>query len=312
MQTHDFQNKIQNILYGEKGHGLSVFCCVKKGGIISLKRFNVQDDFRGEINDLIANSISMQFLNDDVAYDYVDNISDNDNVLYLIEITKQYNPFGFLTANSTVNEDFTENDRDGLLGFAFRFSIDSNIMWAYQHVYPVSVSKQSKGLYAVIGGKSIFNKIDSKKVFFIGNRIDVVIIENTICPIKIKFLEQNFHFEVFIRSEAQKTVEIIEATKLIKNVDKFNAFMTKEKLTNAKKLLKIKKSPILSIPIEIITKRLSEIPRYSNIKIQDGQIVVKTEKDIVNILKMLSDDFLRSELSLKEYDSPSKKILPDV
>ena len=164
---------------------------------------------------------------------------------------------------------------------------------------------------AVISGESIFEKLNNNKLFCIENRVDVVIVEDTICPSKISFLENYFGFEVYIRTEAQSTVRIIETTGLIKDIEKFNDFIAKEKPTNAKKLLKIKNSPVLSMPVEIVIQRLPSIPRYSNIKIEDGQIIATSQKDVSNILKMLNDDFLRSELSQKEYDSPAKKILPD-
>jgi len=311
MLVNEFQKTIKDILYGEKGHGLSIYCCLKKDGVFSLKRFNVKDEFRADINNLIANSISSQFLSEDAVYDSVDNVSDDSNVLYLIESTKHYNPFKFLAISKSSDENFTENDREYLFGFVFYFSIDSKVLWAYQHVYPTSISKKLNGLFAVIGNESIFDKIDNKKIFCIESRVDIVVIGKTICPGKIKILEQYFGFEVYIRSEAQRTIEIIEETKLIKNIEKFNTFIAKAKLTNAKKLLKIKNSPILAMSANIVTQRISEIPRYGNIKIENKQIIVETEKDIVGILKMLNDDFLRSELSQKEYDSPSKKILPD-
>ena len=312
MLADDFQERLRDVLFGEKGHGLSVFCCVKSNGIIHLKHFNVQDNFRKEINGLIIDAVSSHFLDEDAVFDTVDNISDDKNAFYLLETSEQYNPFGFLLTYKSVKESFTEDDRSDLLGFAFCFAIDSKAVWVYQHVYPTSVSKKSKGLLAVIGHESVFEKVDKNRLFCIESRGDVVIIENTICPRKVKFLEQNFGLEVYIRTGAQNTISTIKATGLIEGVEKFNDFIAKEKLTNAKKLFKIKNSPVISIPVEVIVKRLPEIPRYNNIKIENGKIVATSQKDVLNILKMLNDDFLRSELSQKEYDSPAKKILPDI
>ena len=95
MQPHDFQNHLKEVLFGEKGHGFSVFCCVKSEGVISLKRFNVQDDFRGEISGVIIEAISSRYLHEDVVFDIVDNIADDNNSFYLVEANENYNPFGF-------------------------------------------------------------------------------------------------------------------------------------------------------------------------------------------------------------------------
>lgn len=311
MEAHDFQQRVKDILFGERGHGLSVFCCVKTDGIIQLKRFNVQDGFRSEINGLIIEAISSRYLNEDTIFDIADNIADNNNAYYLVEASVQYNPFGFLSISDDVDQAFSESDRANLLGFAFCFSIDAKRVWAYQHVYPTSISKKSNGLLTLISRENVFEKLSNSKLFCIEKRVDVVIVETTICPCKISFLENNFGFEVYIRSEAQSTISVIETTGLIQDIAKFNDFIAKEKTTNAKKLLKIKRSPVLSMPAEVVIQRLPTIPRYSNIKIEDGQIIATSQKDVANILKMLNDDFLRSELSQKEYDSPAKKILPD-
>jgi len=311
MQPHDFQERLKDVLFGEKGHGLSIFCCIKNNGITQLKQFNVADEFRSEINGLIIEALSSRYLHEDAVFDTADNIADDTNAFYFVEVTEHYSPFAFLAASDSIEEIFTEHDRVDLLGFAFCFSIDSKKVWAYQHVYPTSISKKSKGLLAVISGESIFKKLNNNKLFCIESRVDLVIVEGTICPSKISFLESYFGFEVYIRTEAQSTVKIIETTGLIKDIEKFNDFIAKEKPTNAKKLLKIKNSPVLFMPVEIVIQRLPSIPRYSNIKIKDGQIIATSQKDVANILKMLNDDFLRSELSQKEYDSPAKKILLD-
>jgi len=306
MQANSFQESLRDVLFGEQGHGLSVYCCVKTDGIIQLKRFNVHDDFRGEINGMIAEAISFRYLSEDAVFDTADNIEDDRNAFYLVEATEHYDPFDFLSA-SKVTEAFSEKDRSNLLGFAFCFSIDTKKVWAYQHVYPTSISKKSKGLLARISGENLFEKLSNEKLFCIENRVDIVIVEQTLCPNKISFLEKYFGFETYIRNEAQTTIDFIGTTGLVNGIGKFADFVSKEKPTNAKKLLKIKNSPVLSMPIDLIIQRLPTIPRYNNIKIQDGQIIATSQKDVGNILKMLNDDFLRSELSQKEYDSPAKK-----
>ena len=170
------------------------------------------------------------------------------------------------------------------MGFAFCFSINSKKIWAYQHVYSTSISKKSTGLLALVSGENLFEKINNEKLFCIEGRVDVIIIGQTICPSKISLLENYFGFEVYIRNEAQATINLIATTGLIKDIEKFNDFISKEKPTNAKKLLKIKNSPVLSLPIDIFIQRLPTIPRYSNIKIQEGQIIVTSQKDVTNIL----------------------------
>ena len=310
MQPNEFQEHLKDILCSENGYGFSVFCCVKKDGKFTLKKLNVKDDFREEIENTIVCAINCNYLDENAMFDTADNIADNTTVFYIVESNEHYKPYEFLSTSENVKDVFSEDDRSDLLGFAFRFSIDKKLVWAYQHVYPISISKKSKGLFAYFSGGNIFEKL-TNSIFSIENRVDVIIIENTICPTKINFLEKYFGFENYIRNEAQNTVKEINNLELIDDIGSFNNFINKETLTNAKKLLKIKNPPVLSIPKEIIIQKLSTISRYSDIKIKEGKIIVTSQKDVSIVLKMLNDDFLRSELSEREYDSPSKKVLPD-
>ena len=92
MQANDFEERISDVLFGENGHGLSIYCCVRIDGIIRLKRFNVNDGFRGEINSVIVEAIRSKYLNEDAVYDAVDNIEDAHSIFYLVEATEHYNP----------------------------------------------------------------------------------------------------------------------------------------------------------------------------------------------------------------------------
>ncbi|MCL2628411.1 MAG: DUF4868 domain-containing protein [Oscillospiraceae bacterium] len=311
MKPDKFREYVRDVLLGEKGCGFSVYCNVRNGEVTQLKRFNIQDSFRNEIENVIIDVIKSNYLSEDVIYETADNMDDNSNALYLIEVSEQYNPFEFLFSIDNTSESFTENDKANLIGFAFCFSIDTKIVWAYQHVYPTSISRRAKGLFALLSSDSIFEHIDTNKLFNIESRVDALITKDIICPTKIEFLEMNYGLEKYIRDKAQDTITAIQDTGLINDITKFSDFISKDKLTNAKKLLKIKHSPILTMSIDTVVSRLSTIPRYDNISIEDGKITVTSQKDVANILKMLNDDFLRSELSQREYDSPAKKILPD-
>ena len=50
--------------------------------------------------------------------------------------------------------------------------------------------------------------------------------------------------------------------------------------------------------------------RYKNIiHIENGKIRTNTKKDVDNLMKLLNDDYVKSELTDMEYDSTSKTLL---
>lgn len=119
--------------------------------------------------------------------------------------------------------------------------------------------------------------------------------------------------EQYIRAGAQKTIEIIRDLDIVDSLEKFVAFENKSKLTNAKKLLKAKNSPVLQMKKNDLLENLKKHSRYKTMfKFEEDHIVISSQKEAAAFIKMLNDDIVRSELTGKEYDSSSKMLLGPV
>lgn len=56
--------------------------------------------------------------------------------------------------------------------------------------------------------------------------------------------------------------------------------------------------------------RLKVHSRYKSMfKFEDDYIVISSQKDVENFIKMVNDDIVRSDLTGNEYDSSSKVLL---
>lgn len=129
------------------------------------------------------------------------------------------------------------------------------------------------------------------------------------------FLAQKIRWQVeqYIRAGAQKTIEIIRDLDIVDSLEKFVAFENKSKLTNAKKLLKAKNSPVLQMKKNDLLENLKKHSRYKTMfKFEEDHIVISSQKEAAAFIKMLNDDIVRSELTGKEYDSSSKMLLGPV
>ena len=77
--------------------------------------------------------------------------------------------------------------------------------------------------------------------------------------------------------------------------------------------MKIKDSPVLKMSKQDILRKINEIERYKSlINVQDGQIVVKNQNDVNNVLKLFGDAILKSELTNAEYETMIKKKLDSI
>jgi hypothetical protein len=305
----DIRTRIKNVLCGPQPSGFSIFCTVKEGGLLKLKKFLVDDALSCYVREMIFTVIEEKFIADDAVYDDIENAVDDRNVIYVVEQTEQYAPFHFLQ-EPKVQEGFTEKEKDTLSGFIFKFNLNEDVIWAYQQVYSTSISKQKKGAYVILKDK-IFTKT-SDNLFKIDQRVDALIVDRYVCPQKVSFLERSFGLDKLFRQKAQKILSNIESMNIIDDMSKILEFSTHEGTSNSKKLAKVKGSPVFSMPQEELIQKLRTLQRYRHLKIENGKIKVTSKNDVLNIIKMLNDDFLKSDLTEAEYDSSSKIILQPV
>ena len=240
-----------------------------------------------------------------------ENIADNKKEFYEISLTESYSPFAFLDDAEKRTEYYSESDRNKLSGFLFKINLNDQYFWVYQHIYSVSRIDRSKNIIARLTGDT-YDEIDSD-IVQIDSRADIIIFSSSVVTAKMDLMQRFFGFEQYIRAGAQKTIEIIRNLNIVDSLEKFVAFENKSKLTNAKKLLKAKNSPVLQMKKNDLLENLKKHSRYKTMfKFEEDHIVISSQKEAAAFIKMLNDDIVRSELTGKEYDSSSKMLLGPV
>ena len=311
MILNDVKNTVSRIMFADKPCGLTVYACIKNESGIIKKEFIIDPKLRESILQVLKSIARKKYLADDIELDSANNIADNRNVLYEIAQNERFHPFEFLNDQSAITA-FSENDLDHLTGFAFRINLNSDYFWLYQQVYHMSLIKRSKSIYAMRSKDRTFVLLD-RPVLKIEERIDVLVIDKSVITSNIKLLQSGFGFDRYIRLEAKKTIEMIDKLGIVSDTAKIIEFEGKDSLTNAKKLLKAKNSPVLTMKPSDLIAGLKNLPRYKDkFFFEDDKIVINSQKDVGNLIKMLNDSIVRSELTGVEYDSISKNALPPI
>lgn len=309
MKIEEMKNEIQDIMFSEIKYGLTVFACIKDEENIALKKFLINDNLRDKLKSMIKTVVENKFLSDDFELDTVENIADNRKVFYEIPQNENFGPFDSINNYQEVNDAYSEKEQDLLMGLLFRVNLNNNDIWFYQHIYPVRMIKRSKSIYAMFSDDTYVPL--NRDILQIDSRIDFLIIGSSIVTSNIKLLQKCFGFDEYIRNEAKKTISIIDELDIVSDMSKVFAFGSKEQLTNAKKLLKAKNSPVLEMGKEELISKLIKHPRYKEkFRFEDNKIVINSQKEVNEFIKMLNDDIVRSELTNSEYDSSNKQILP--
>lgn len=309
MTTDGMKSKVKMVICSGMSYGITVFACLKTEEGISLKKFLVTDDLHSNLKNILDNALNIKYLADDIELELSENIADGSSVLYEVIQTEKYCPFNFLNNVDTVEGQYSEDDQPNLMGWIFRFNMNENAFFIYQHIYPMRLINRSKSLFAMLSHNKTYKTLD-RDVLKFDSRADILIIDNSLITSNIPLLQNAFGFEKYIRAEAAKTIASIEAIDLVDGMDKFFAFENKEKLTNAKKLMKAKNSPVLNIPKAKLLKRIKMHGRYKDkFVIENDKIHIKSQKDVNEFVKMLNDDIVRSDLTNQEYDSVRKMLL---
>lgn len=311
MNADEFRNKIKSIMFSDKPYGLEVYACVRYDQKFKAKRFIINDELREMIAQTLEGTVESKYLKADLEVDSSDNIADNKNILYEVVQTDSYFPFSFIKGVKD-DEIYSRADEESLQGFCFKLNINENEIFLYQNIYKMRMIQKGKNILAKLGGNQTYVPYKDE-ILGIDSRVDIVLIENSIFTEKIAMLQKQFKFEQYIRLEASKTIEVIMGMEILSNTAKLLSFSEKEKLTNAKKLLKARNSPVLKMDKSRLLARLQNHPRYQDkFQIQQGEIIITSEKMVGEFIKMLNDDIVRSELTDQEYDSISKHLLDPI
>lgn len=198
-----------------------------------------------------------------------------------------------------------------LKGFIIKVNLNTGCFWIYQHKYPVTLINKKTSIYALLNSQNRYEPLTVDVVRF-DNKMDLLIIGNSIFTKKINLLQSDFGFDKYIRTEANKEFNKIDKIGILSSSDSLKKMMTASKLTTAKKLLNIKNSKATSFSKDELYNRIRNHSYYKDkFKFDENNhtLIVKSQKDINLFLKMMNDDFLHSELTDANYETNSKHVL---
>ena len=308
MLKREFENTVNSIISnGNLECGLVAYVLMKQGNRLELKKLLLDTDLTRSIKGKLKGVIDEQYLADEVKFDDISNIIDNKKNIYVLEQNNEYCPFEFLSDINQVNASFQENNYDNIMGFIFKINLNDNSLYIYQQAYSGTKLKNNNVLHIVNKGSDCYG-VFNKNLLRIDKRAEIIIVENKLYIKKFEVLQDKFGFQVYARKEADKVITQIRSLDIVTNIDKIVQRSMQPKLTTAKKLMKIKNSPVLRMEKEDLVDKLNTIPRYkSMVTIENGKIKTNSIGDVNNFLKILNDDILISELTKQEYDSQAKK-----
>ena len=305
MDKTEIIRKIREITDSNVKCGVEIYVCVKSDTEdFKLEKMAAINTLKDRIHTIVLDVISQVYLSEEAEYFNIIDVIDNKKAIYILEQNEKYKPFALLNKSLESVENFKEENIKDVLGFIFKINVNSKKLFLYQHAY-VGSKLRTKNVLRIVQKEDIFEIVD-KEMLKIDKRSEMIILDNTLLVKNVKVLQDYFGFQIFIRNQAKETISKLEKLDIIGNMDKLKEYQNEEKLTISKKLMKIQNSPVLQMKKADLINKIPTISRYKGmIHIENGKIKTNTKKDIDNLMKLLNDDYVKSELTEQEYDSTS-------
>lgn len=303
MEKHNFLNQIRNVI-DDFVYSPSLYALLSEDGSFQLKRINMDERLENGVKEIADSWLNAEILSNEFDLQDVASIDENQKTFYGLE--SYSSNIRFPTLSTSSKSSFSEEDQLNLIGLLVYINKDDKGFWLYQHVYKITQMNRKNFLYAVLNGESCYSAID-KDIFRINHNFDFVIFDDYLAAKNWKLMQLYFGFEDYIRTEAGKYVDGIERMAFVSNLSKLKECCRDIKI--AKKLMKLKGSSVLQINGQDLLSRIASHSVYAGKFKKDsisGRLIIDSKNAVNNLLKMLNDEILHSELTENDYESKSK------
>lgn len=272
-------------------------------------RNNTEINFKKKLQIAIAEVIKGKYGNETAEYDSVENIADNQNKFYIIPQTNDYKPFETLASSSTVNESYRVADREAAEGIFFRYEREGIVIWAFQYFWPNSIPNRKGTGFHIVPQDDVFVEL-TKPILAVTQRVDLLVVDNKIITNNTDLLQLHYDFQQYVRSTATHIVSEITTLDLVSNMGKVTEYISRSKLTYAKKMLRLKNSKVLTKSKDELYTKITTLPRWRGkfeVNEIDHTISLKKYGQVENLIDLLDERYTRSDVTDEEYDTSAKK-----
>ena len=291
-----------------------IYFRLKNGDV---KLVNIDNNILPQILNLYKNEIEAEIINkEDLELLNLSEADERKNVIYKYDFDEEREPF--LSVNKVVNDNeirrfsFSNDTLGNIDAIIAKIGNAEKSMYLYSKFYPVNLIKQGKVI-------KLFNLEDRFELFTdqliqITGKFDIIRYNNEYYIKKYEILEKFYQFDNVLKERTRSNFEKITRLEIIENEDKLFEYLEK-KPSSARKFIKVMTSSKViqkNIPNDQLISFVTNHSKLKdNIKTNDARnkFVLNTNKSCGFFIKLLDDDFLKSELTDEEYDAIAKNNL---
>lgn len=276
--------------------------------MFSIKYIDVSEDLEKKLKNIVVRKILLAKSCEKYSYDCSEPDEDSVKTIENDRTDFMYIYDNLVKANPEVDKirsavDLMEFKPEAYL-IVLRDNVNIKIV-GFRTIPPNWKIARRKGLESILFKEHRFENLEEQDIFSIYNSVDFIHYEGILFALSVKNFESALKFKEGMYAKVHELNKDVEELGLFRNFDLLQK-AAEEKVSLLRKLATIKNLEHYKNP-EFI-KNLKEVVLKKGWNINfDGDKILITEDSLEDILSVLQDKRLHSEISLQDFDVTSKK-----
>lgn len=289
--------------------GAVLYFIIDHNGEQVIKMADVVQDMQIELRDRFLDFINDKFINnEDMSLMDISAADERKNVLFSYNLDER--PEGLNLLNEVLGNgqqplfSFENDGLENIKGYLITIGNAANKIVLYKKHHPVNLLRQDR--FLMFRDDERLAKVPGD-VIALDRSFDFMLLDDELFILNLATLERHFGFEAVIRSQAQQAINTITINNILENAEAIQDIA--QNMTNARKLMRLRNSPVLNLPVANIIDFIKGHPDLSKkirFNADESRISLDTGVSKKHFLKLLNDDYLFSQLTALYYDSLAK------
>lgn len=314
MNKIDLDTKLNNLFTREEELLAEIYFILQDGEETKIRLADLDKEAQKELTQGFINKLKEDVIqNEDLSLQSISDADDRKNVIYkydLEEIPKELNVIDQIIEDEDLpNFSFKNDDLEQIKGIMILIESEGQNLVIYKKHYPINLYRKDKGFSIWRGSNDERFTNVKEDIVKIHTTFEFFKLGDTLFINDLKALEKFFGFHDAIKSQAAICIDRIETSGMLENANELREML--EDITFARKLTKAGgTSPVLGVvPNSAIVRFVENHPALSgkiDINGARTKLTLTTKKSKQLFVKLLNDDYLKSELTTMYYDSLAK------
>ncbi len=309
MTREELIDRLNYFLNPGNNVGAVLYFVLDHDGETVIRFADIENVAKLELKNRFLEYIREKFINnEDLHFQNISEADDRKNVVYKYDIDERPESLNILDeilANEEqIHFNFNQDQLSSIKGYLITIGNEGNKIALYKKHHSMNILRRDRFLLVPSGERLVEVQND---VIALDKSFDFMMVDDNLIVLKLNILERYFGFENVIRNQASNTIGLVEANELLEDIEQLLEIA--QSMPNARKLMKIRNSPVLNVPAINVMNFIRNHPELT------GKISFNADGTKINLetgiskklfLKLLNDDFLFSQLTELQYDSHAK------